>query len=148
MNSEAVISVFRTISKEKDLQVCVTESLTGGLIAGSSNVINGLLGGPIGMAIGGLVGGLTAAKASKDFKPVGVVIMNMTPCQKEELIQNLQQAVQDLDVTGLIFLATLLNTDAAVKEIGLNVLRRYLTSNMGLSKTCKLILCDTFFFFV
>lgn len=84
------------------------------------------------MLLGGLIGGLSAAAASENFRPVAIVIMNMTPQQKEELVQNLQRAVQNIDATDLILLASLLNTNAGVKEIGVQVLRTYLSNNMGL----------------
>ena len=52
LNTEPVIHALRTISEEKELQICVTESLKGGLVAGVSTVIGGLLAGPVGLAIG------------------------------------------------------------------------------------------------
>lgn len=52
VDTAAVMHTLATLSDEQDMQVCVKESLKGGLYAGVSTVCGGLLLGPIGLALG------------------------------------------------------------------------------------------------
>ncbi|MPC35743.1 hypothetical protein E2C01_029177 [Portunus trituberculatus] len=52
INTVEVLSLVTQVCEEEKLQVSIKESLKGGLIAGTTTTIGGLLGGPIGLAIG------------------------------------------------------------------------------------------------
>ena len=52
INSVEILSLVTQVCEEEKLQVSIKESLKGGLLAGTTTTIGGLLGGPIGLAIG------------------------------------------------------------------------------------------------
>ena len=49
---EPVINLLATLAEEENLQVAVTNSLLGGLVAGTATILGGLLMGPVGLAVG------------------------------------------------------------------------------------------------
>lgn len=55
INTVEVLSLVTQVCENEDLRVPIKESLKGGLIAGTTTTIGGLLGGPMGLAIGELL---------------------------------------------------------------------------------------------
>ncbi|XP_063859450.1 protein C19orf12 homolog isoform X2 [Scylla paramamosain] len=103
INTVEILSLVTQVCEEEKLQVPIKESLKGGLIAGTTTTIGGLLGGPIGLAIGGTVGGLTAAYLAQDkFRSVADVIRNdLTPLQKERLSSSVLMFLRNRSVSDL-----------------------------------------------
>lgn len=52
INKDEVISVCHQLAEQENLQVCVTESAKGALVAGGCAFAGGLLAGPLGLAAG------------------------------------------------------------------------------------------------
>lgn len=52
INTQELLSLITQLCDEQNLQVTVKESLKGGVIAGSTTVVGGMLAGPIGLAVG------------------------------------------------------------------------------------------------
>lgn len=52
INTEEVLSLVSQVCEEEKLRVAIKESVKGGVIAGSTTVIGGLLVGPLGLALG------------------------------------------------------------------------------------------------
>ncbi|KAK8407659.1 hypothetical protein O3P69_002306 [Scylla paramamosain] len=82
-----VLNLVIEVCREEKLRVCLSESLKGGLIAGTTAAVGGLLGGARGLALGGAVGGLVAAyMADDDYKSAVQIIMDdLTPEQRDKL---------------------------------------------------------------
>ncbi|KAK7070452.1 hypothetical protein SK128_027558 [Halocaridina rubra] len=98
INTQEVLSLVSQICEEEKLRVAIKESLKGGLIAGGTTAVGGLLGGPIGLAIGGTIGGLSAAYMSQGkFKSVASIISNdLTPAQRESLANSVRRIINDI----------------------------------------------------
>ncbi|XP_063859455.1 protein C19orf12 homolog isoform X3 [Scylla paramamosain] len=117
INTVEILSLVTQVCEEEKLQVPIKESLKGGLIAGTTTTIGGLLGGPIGLAIGGTVGGLTAAYLAQDkFRSVADVIRNdLTPLQKERLSSSVLRIINDFGPADVLAL-TAFTLQPALKE--------------------------------
>ena len=68
-----ILTVITTLCDDEGLKVTVKGSAKGGLIAGATSAVGGLVLGPLGLAIGGTVGGLIAYATAEPYKPVSQV---------------------------------------------------------------------------
>ena len=69
-----ILTVITTLCDDEGLKVTVKGSAKGGLIAGATSAVGGLVLGPLGLAIGGTVGGLIAYATAEPYKPVSQVV--------------------------------------------------------------------------
>ena len=94
-----ILTVITTVGDDEQIRVAVKESVKGGLIAGTSCAVGGLLLGPMGLAVGGAVGGAAAAyMAQNAFRPVSTVIMHeMREEQRDQLVAAVRNVLNDAD---------------------------------------------------
>ncbi|XP_074645197.1 protein C19orf12-like [Tubulanus polymorphus] len=128
---EDLLKLLGTLSDEANLRVNVKESVKGGLIAGLSTAIGGVLLGPPGLAIGGAFGGCTAAyMANGKFKPLSQILWEMEPDKKRELYDNARIIVNKLHYTDVVMLAALINADVLIKKELIDVVIKYVSGAM------------------
>jgi len=114
---EPVIDLFATLAEEEKLQVAVTNSLLGGLVAGTATVLGGLLMGPVGLAVGGTVGGTVSYLRSRNkFISVGEILMNMDPKLKERLYQDSMNIFEKFAIEDVLTLHALVHGDDLLRQ--------------------------------
>ena len=114
---EDILKVITTLGDDENLRITVKQSAKGGLIAGVSCTVGGLVAGPPGLAIGGAVGGCLAAYlAGNSFKPLSTVIMyEMKPVDQRALVEAVTKIIQNVDAMDAIELLALTQGSAALK---------------------------------
>lgn len=129
-----ILEVITVLSNEKGLNVTISESLKGSLIAGGTAGVGGLLLGPPGLAIGGALGGCLAAILSRNkFKSVTeVVLYDMTREQQGRLVAAVTDIVKNLDVADAVELMALLQGNDFLKARILTELVTFVRNNMGM----------------
>ena len=117
LRTDELIHVITTLSDDSGLRVTVSESVKGGLIAGTACTIGGLVFGPPGLAVGGAIGGCIAYLIGDGkFKPVSKVILyEMKEEDRRLLVQSVSNIVRDLDVSDGAQLLVLINGNLALK---------------------------------
>ena len=95
----------------------VKESVKGGLIAGATTAIGGLILGPPGLAIGGAVGGCAAyVLAGNKFRPLSAVILyDMGRDDQQRLVEAVRNLVSHLDAGDALELMAIVNGNAVLK---------------------------------
>ncbi|XP_064466072.1 protein C19orf12 homolog [Ornithodoros turicata] len=133
INTHELMNVLCQLSEKENLQVTVRECAKGGVIAGISTLVGGVLMGPAGLAIGGAVGGCCAAYLAKGkFLPLATVIRSMSQKERKKLQLAIEAVLRDIDMTDVIKLTMLLANDAAVKRLVLRELVSFFRSQMHL----------------
>ena len=112
-----ILKIVTTLGDDENLQITVKQSAKGGLIAGISCALGGLLGGPPGLAVGGTAGGLLAAYlAGNSFKPVSTVILyEMRPVDQRALVEAVKSIIQHLDAMDAVEVLAILQGNAILK---------------------------------
>ena len=98
VSSSDLERILTKIADKEDLKVTVNSSVRGGITAGVSATIGGVLLGPPGLAIGGIVGGLAAYLSAPDFKPVSEVIKSLDRHEREKLLTAIREICGNLEV--------------------------------------------------
>ena len=111
VSKEDLEKVINIIADKEELKVTVSNSVKGGVTAGISTAVGGILLGPIGLAIGGAVGGTLAYMTSDDFKPVSEVVKTLDYHKKEKLLEEIRCIIGDLDFSDMFALLRYLNSD-------------------------------------
>lgn len=133
VKKEEMLDVLCMVSDEEKLRVTFKQSAKGGLITGASAMAAAVLMGPVGLAIGGALGGCVAAAMMKDkFVSATEVISNMPDDRKDALIEAVQRAVADIEVTDAVELLALVCGDIHIKKRIIRALIDYFHSQMRL----------------
>lgn len=101
--------VMAVLAEEDDLKVTVKNAAYGGVIAGITTTVGGLVGGPPGLLIGGAVGGALAYGASGDFKPVSKVIKDMNAHDRQLLYDRMKDIIENLAIDDYLALMAFLS---------------------------------------
>lgn len=114
---EDILKVITTLGDDENLRITVKQSAKGGLIAGISCAVGGLLAGPPGLAVGGAAGGCLAAYlAGNSFKPLSIVILyDMKPVDQRALVDAVTKIIQNVDAMDVIELLALTQGSAVLK---------------------------------
>ena len=114
---EDILKVISTLCDDENLRITVKQSAKGGLIAGVSCAVGGLIAGPPGLAVGGAAGGCLAAYwAGNSFKSLSTVILyEMKPIDQKALVNAIQNIIQNVDAMDAIELLALLQGSNALK---------------------------------
>lgn len=84
-----VLNLLTDIAKEQvnaDLGVTISESSRGAVKVGATALVSSLVLGPVGFLVGSVGGGIWAYTTSSDFKPLYVVIAEMTQDEKDRVV--------------------------------------------------------------
>ncbi|XP_076034673.1 protein C19orf12 homolog [Oratosquilla oratoria] len=132
INTIEIIDLLAELSEEENLRVTVKESVKGGLIAGATTVLGGMLLGPVGLAVGGTFGGITAAILSQDkFRSVASVLRDdLTHTQKQRLASSAMKIVNSLDATDIYHLMSLLTMFTNVRYRLITETINFLSENL------------------
>ena len=130
---EDILKVITTLGDDENLKITVKQSAKGGLIAGVSCAIGGLVGGPPGLAVGGAAGGCLAAYwAGNSFKPLSTVILyEMQPIDQKALVDAVQNIIQNVDAMDAMELLALLQGSNALKAKVLSEVTTYCTQQLN-----------------
>ncbi|KAF6205507.1 hypothetical protein GE061_019680 [Apolygus lucorum] len=90
------------------MKVTLKYTTAASAFTGFTTMGGGMLAGPFGLAVGAILGGITSFLYTQDkFKSVVEIIRELTPAQKRMLVNHLENAFRDLDVTDVIHITTL-----------------------------------------
>nr|XP_053626372.1 protein C19orf12 homolog isoform X2 [Cherax quadricarinatus] len=133
LNTKEVLHLVEQLCEEKQLRVAVRESVKGGMLAGGTTLIGGLLGGPFGLALGGAVGGLTAAYLSQGkFKSVVSIIRHdLTAAQRQRLANSVHMFLQSWSIKDVAEASRLLLSPTA-KAILLQIALQFVIAAVGI----------------
>ncbi|XP_013777327.1 protein C19orf12 homolog [Limulus polyphemus] len=127
-----LMKLLMILASEENLKVTVNESVKGGIVAGTSAAVGGLLMGPVGLAVGGAVGGCAACYIARDkFKPVVQVIQEMSNDKKERLVDAVTDVTSNLNITDVARLAVLLSGNAAVRKMVIDAMMSFLSNELN-----------------
>jgi len=111
-----ILTVITTLGDDECLKVTVKGSAKGGLIAGATSALGGLILGPLGLAVGGTLGGLLAYVTAEPYKPVSQVIMyEIRPVDQEKLVSAVRNVVEGFDIQDAIELVALVQGNPVLK---------------------------------
>ena len=129
-----ILKIITTLMDDENLQITVKQSAKGGLIAGISCTVGGLIAGPPGLAVGGAAGGCLAAYfAGNSFKPLSTVILyEMKPVDQRALVNAVTKIIQNLDVMDAVELLALIQGSAALKAKIVGELTTYCQQQLNL----------------
>ncbi len=129
------IQVISIIGDESGLRVAVVESIKGGIVAGVSCAVGGILLGPPGLALGGAVGGALAYYSAKDgFKPVSAVIDgNLDEEKRDELAAKVREIASKADANDAQTLLAFVRANADIKAQLVQMLVAFLASKLNLN---------------
>ena len=134
INTEELLSVAVKLAEERNLQVTITESGKGACIAGGGAFVGGLVGGPLGLAVGGTLGSIMAYwNGSGKFQSVAEVILSMSPQQRNDLVNSLQRALQDVALEDALLLTKLIMSNDALKILVVQEVCKFLKNEMKLN---------------
>ena len=130
---EDILKVITTLGDDENLKITIKQSAKGGLIAGVSCAVGGLIAGPPGLAVGGAAGGCLAAYvAGNSFKPLSAVILyDMKPIDQKGLVDAVQNIIQNVDVMDAMELIALIQGSNALKAKVLREITTYCTQQMN-----------------
>lgn len=114
--------VIAVIADEDELKATVKGSVQGGLVAGLSTTVGGLLAGPAGLFIGGVIGGAIAYSTAESFKPVSQIINNLDAHRRQLLYDYMKDIIDNLDIEDYVTFMALVSGEGGI------LLRRQLTT--------------------
>lgn len=134
IDGRALIEALSVLADEQNIRISVKQSGKGAIICGACCFAGGILLGPAGLAIGGAAGGVVAYKMTRGtFRPLGDVIINdLTDTQKEQLVQHVTKAVQDVQPTDLIMLLPLIMNNQSIQQAVLKTVVSFVSSELRL----------------
>ena len=106
--------VLAILADEDQLKVTVKGAGYGGVVAGVTTTVGGLIAGPAGLLVGGALGGVLAYASAGDFKPVSQVIKEMNPRQRQLLYNAMRDIVDNLAIQDYVALLAFLNGGAGL----------------------------------
>lgn len=101
--------VMAILADEDQLKVTVKNAAYGGVVAGITTTVGGLLAGPPGLMIGGAVGGLLAYNTTGNFKPVSAVIKDMNAHERQLLYDTMKDIIDNLHIDDYLALIAFLS---------------------------------------
>lgn len=101
--------VMTILSDEDQLKVTVKSSAYGGVIAGITTTVGGLIAGPPGLLVGGAVGGALAYSSAGNFKPVSQVLKDMNAHERQLLYDNMKDIIDGLAIDDYLALMAFLS---------------------------------------
>ena len=101
--------VMAVLADEDQLKVTVKSSAYGGVVAGVTTTVGGLLAGPPGLLIGGAVGGLLAYKSAGNFRPVSQIINDMNAHERQLLYDTIKDIIDNLHIDDYLALIAFLS---------------------------------------
>ena len=101
--------VMAILADEDELKVTVKSAAYGGVVAGITTTVGGLLAGPPGLMIGGAVGGLLAYNTTGNFKPVSAVIKHMNAHERQLLYDTMKDIIDNLHIDDYLALIAFLS---------------------------------------
>lgn len=101
--------VMAILADEDQLKVTVKSSGYGGLIAGITTTIGGLVAGPPGLLVGGALGGALAYSSAGNFKPVSQVLKDMNAHDRQLLYDNMRDIIDNLKIDDYLALMAFLS---------------------------------------
>lgn len=101
--------VMAILADEDELKATVKNSGYGGIIAGLTTTVGGLLAGPPGLLVGGAVGGALAYSSTGSFKPVSQIIKDMNAHERQLLYDTMRDIIDNLAVDDYLALMAFLS---------------------------------------
>ena len=117
--------VLAILADEDQLKVSVKGAGFGGVVAGVTTTIGGLIAGPAGLLVGGALGGVLAYANAEDFKPVSQVVKEMNAHERQLLYDATRDVVDNLAIDDYAALLAFLNGGSGV------LIRQQLMDRMG-----------------
>ncbi|XP_040901257.1 protein C19orf12 homolog [Toxotes jaculatrix] len=128
---EAIMQMCCEVFADEEIQVAVKGSAMGGAVAGGMAVVGGLLLGPAGIAAGGALGGLMGAMMTHEqFKPVPLIISELSPPQQERLYKHLMVVLERVRWTDVAQLIALVLANPSVKQQLKDALVKYISKEV------------------
>ena len=126
--------IMAILADEDELKVTIRGAAYGGVIAGITTTVGGLLGGPAGLLVGGAVGGALAYGASGDFKPASQVIKDMNAHDRQLLYDSVKEILENLAIDDYLALMAFLSGGPGlmVRQQLMDRLVLFLRNNMRL----------------
>ena len=106
--------VLAILADEDQLKVTVKAAGYGGVVAGVTTTIGGLIAGPAGLLVGGALGGVLAYANAEDFKPVSLVVKEMNAHERQLLYDATRDIVDNLAIDDYAALLAFLNGGSGV----------------------------------
>ena len=106
--------VLAILAEEDELKVTVKSSAYGGIIAGLTTTVGGILAGPPGLLLGGAIGGALAYNTSGNFKPVSQVISSMNAHERKLLYDTMKDIIDNLAIDDCLALLAFLSDGPGV----------------------------------
>ena len=117
--------VLAILADEDQLKVSVKGAGYGGVVAGVTTTIGGLIAGPAGLLVGGALGGVLAYANAEDFKPVSQVVKEMNAHERQLLYDATRDIVDNLAIDDYAALLAFLNGGSGL------LIRQQLMDRMG-----------------
>ncbi|XP_015780373.1 PREDICTED: protein C19orf12 homolog [Acropora digitifera] len=106
--------VLAILADQDQLKVTVKGAGYGGVVAGVTTAIGGLIAGPAGLLVGGAVGGVFAYATAGNFKPVSQVVNEMNAHERQLLYNAMRDIVDNLGIEDYWALLAFLNGGSGV----------------------------------
>ena len=101
--------VMAILADEDELKATVKSSGLGGVIAGITTTVGGLVAGPPGLLVGGAIGGALAYSSAGTFKPVSQIIKEMNAHERQLLYDTMRDIIDNLAVDDYLALMAFLS---------------------------------------
>lgn len=101
--------VMAILADEDQLKVTVKSAGYGGVLAGLTTAVGGLVAGPPGLLVGGALGGVLAYSSAGNFKPVSQVIKDMNAHERQLLYEAMKDIVENLRIDDYLALMAFLS---------------------------------------
>ena len=101
--------VMAILADEDELKATVKSSGLGGVIAGITTTVGGLVAGPPGLLVGGAIGGALAYSSAGTFKPVSQIIKEMNAHERQLLYDTMRDIIDNLAVEDYLALMAFLS---------------------------------------
>ncbi|XP_055703447.1 protein C19orf12 homolog [Phlebotomus papatasi] len=134
IHTQELLEAASELADQANMRATVKGSAKAALVCGAGAFIGGILGGPAGIAVGGTAGACTAAYMNRGkFRPVSQIIMHdMTRKQRQELVDHLRRAIQDIDAGDAMIAISLVMGNPNMQKAIMQTVVRYLTNQMHL----------------